>query len=967
MMSLTFYITPSLSVFAIDARVENAVVWAINIANDNRHGYSSVIGQRTGPDYDCSSFVASAFHQAGFNVSADLGTSNMVSAFVNAGFTKYNRGAVELQRGDIMWKSSHTELYIGNNQCVGAHKNYDGVSGDTGSGAKAGKEIRVSTRGSGCTACSDYTLILRYDGNITPDPPTPTEINPDDYPEPTQDYSYSGSGTATYSEEIKWIQAVLYRLGYFTSTGSIDGKYGPGTRNAIISFQQNNGITQDSSGVCGYYTRQALKDAWNPTSVHYNPQGCVDMIEGYTGAIAITGWAFDRDNAAESLYLLVHIDDQYAGTVLANVSRTDVDDVYHVGEFHGFAANIQTDKTGYHEVKIYALNIGGGENVEIGHKTVNITPIDTTLPIISNVSVSDLTASGYTVTCTVTDDSGISSVSFPTWSAYNDKDDIIRREGTINGNTATFRVDTSEHNNEYGLYYTQINAVDIYNNSTNTRVDVYVPDSYVSSHYYNGHIYEVYDKPMTWSQAKSYCEERGGYLLAIEDADEQAFINQILSGRSIYAYAIGATDEETEGVWKWVNGKPVEYTNWNTDQPDNAGNEDNMWILADSSKDSFCKWNDYPGEDWSIGFICEIETESYTPTASVSCNGYTYELYNYNLTYDGAEEFCKSKGGHLASITKISEQAAVYQLLKKSDCPEYCWIGARRSDTGDSWIWEDGSDFSFTMWGEEQPDNYDNRENRIEIYKSTGMWNDVRSYACCDASTRRSCFVLKKEGTPICNHTITELKNIKAATCAEAGYTGDTYCLGCGAKLAEGEVVGALGHDFGEYESDGNATCTADGTKTAKCSRCDVTDTVDDVGSMLAHTVGEWIFDEVSHHRHCDMCDEDVDLGEHAYQLVVVTPATVDADGLKKEVCSICGYESGNTDVIPKLENHTPGDINGDGAVNNKDLTRLFQYLSDWDVEVDEAALDVNGDGSVNNKDLTRLFQYLSDWDVQIF
>ena len=213
----------------------------------------------------------------------------------------------------------------------------------------------------------------------------------------------------------------------------------------------------------------------------------------------------------------------------------------------------------------------------------------------------------------------------------------------------------------------------------------------------------------------------------------------------------------------------------------------------------------------------------------------------------------------------------------------------------------------------------------------------------------------------------TEVRGAADATCTEAGYTGDTYCLGCGAKLAEGEVVEALGHDFGEYVSDGNATCTADGTKTAKCSRCDVTDTVDDVGSMLDHTVGEWIFDEVSHHRHCDMCDEDVDVGEHAYQWVVVTPATVDADGLKKEVCSICGYESGNTDVIPKLENHTPGDINGDGAVNNKDLTRLFQYLSDWDVEVNVAALDVNGDGNVNNKDLTRLFQYLSDWDVEIF
>ena len=62
-----------------------------------------------------------------------------------------------------------------------------------------------------------------------------------------------------------------------------------------------------------------------------------------------------------------------------------------------------------------------------------------------------------------------------------------------------------------------------------------------------------------------------------------------------------------------------------------------------------------------------------------------------------------------------------------------------------------------------------------------------------------------------------------------------------------------------------------------------------------------------------------------------------------------------------------PGDINGDHAVNNKDATRLFQYLSDWDVAVVEEALDVNGDGEVNNKDATRLFQYLSDWDVEIF
>ena len=62
-----------------------------------------------------------------------------------------------------------------------------------------------------------------------------------------------------------------------------------------------------------------------------------------------------------------------------------------------------------------------------------------------------------------------------------------------------------------------------------------------------------------------------------------------------------------------------------------------------------------------------------------------------------------------------------------------------------------------------------------------------------------------------------------------------------------------------------------------------------------------------------------------------------------------------------------PGDINGDGKVNNKDVTRLQKYLKGDAVEVVEFNLDVNGDGKVNNKDLTRLQRYLKGGDVEIF
>lgn len=63
---------------------------------------------------------------------------------------------------------------------------------------------------------------------------------------------------------------------------------------------------------------------------------------------------------------------------------------------------------------------------------------------------------------------------------------------------------------------------------------------------------------------------------------------------------------------------------------------------------------------------------------------------------------------------------------------------------------------------------------------------------------------------------------------------------------------------------------------------------------------------------------------------------------------------------------YTPGDINGDDTVNNKDLTRLMKYLSGEEVEVVESALDINGDGVINNKDLTRLMKYLAGEEVEI-
>lgn len=61
-----------------------------------------------------------------------------------------------------------------------------------------------------------------------------------------------------------------------------------------------------------------------------------------------------------------------------------------------------------------------------------------------------------------------------------------------------------------------------------------------------------------------------------------------------------------------------------------------------------------------------------------------------------------------------------------------------------------------------------------------------------------------------------------------------------------------------------------------------------------------------------------------------------------------------------------PGDVNGDGSVDNKDYALLMQHLNGWDVEIDLGVADVNGDGSVDNKDYALLMQFLNGWDVEL-
>lgn len=90
------------------------------------------------------------------------------------------------------------------------------------------------------------------------------------------------------------------------------------------------------------------------------------------------------------------------------------------------------------------------------------------------------------------------------------------------------------------------------------------------------------------------------------------------------------------------------------------------------------------------------------------------------------------------------------------------------------------------------------------------------------------------------NHTGgTEVRNKKEATATKDGYTGDTYCKGCGARIAEGEVIPATdGHVWDDGTITRPATCVDKGVKTFKCTECEETRTVEIPVNPDNHTGG---------------------------------------------------------------------------------------------------------------------------------
>lgn len=325
-----------------------------------------------------------------------------------------------------------------------------------------------------------------------------------------------------------------------------------------------------------------------------------------------------------------------------------------------------------------------------------------------------------------------------------------------------------------------------------------------------------------------------------------------------------ATSAGEGHMWNYVqieNGKwyAVDVT-WNDPNPSNvahSGHENENWFLVGSDtviggmrflESHPVKNKMFNDSELSTGTMVyhvaftngpALANVKYDSTAAADCavGNHQFAGYTYNgdatCAADGTETaeclYCTETNTRVASGTRTDRHTAG-QMQESVSRPATCAEAGLRTQASHC-----------TVCGA----LVSSKEISIPaLGHSWGGWTTVRAATCTETGEeRRVCdhdsgHFETRAISPL-GHTI-KFGQVEGATCTEDGIVSGV-CTVCGVKV-ENQVVPntALGHDFAEYHSDGNARCNHDGTKTATCSRCGKTQTVADEGSALAHNLSAW-------------------------------------------------------------------------------------------------------------------------------
>ena len=603
----------------------------------------------------------------------------------------------------------------------------------------------------------------------------------------------------------------------------------------------------------------------------YNAEGNFETATGGVGCISIRGWAFDRSNKNESVYIHCYAKDSAGkatliGITLANLERPDVNNAYSVGNNHGFSEKFITSLSGTYTIEASAMNIGGGKDVTfLGTKTVTITQ-----PTIYFDSCGGNECEPRNVINMehygVLPNPSRSGYIFDGW--YTEKEDGEKVEED----------DIIMLTNDQTLYAHWTKKCE--------HMNVEVKNS---------------NKPSCTEEGytgDTYCKDCG---------------TKLSSGKTI------AKTEHT-----WDSGKITKAatctesgtktytcTSCNTTKTEEipaTGNHQNTELR--NVKEATCTEEGYTGDTY-----CKDCGTKLSSGKTIAKTDHTWDAGKITKTATCKESGTKTYTCTSCNTTKTEEipatgnhQNTELRNVKEATC-------AQEGYTGDIYCKDCGTKLS----------------SGKTIAKTEHTWDAgkvTKAATCTESGTKTytctSCNTTKTEEIPATgNHQNTELRNVKEATCAQEGYTGDIYCKDCGTKLSSGKTIAKTEHTWDAGKVTKAATCTESGTKTYTCTSCNTTKTEEipatgnhqntELRNVKEATCAQ---EGYTGDTYCKDCGEKLSSGktiaktDHIWDSGRITkPATDTESGIKTYTCINCNTT--RTEEIPATGEHLNTELRG--------------------------------------------------------
>lgn len=114
-------------------------------------------------------------------------------------------------------------------------------------------------------------------------------------------------------------------------------------------------------------------------------------------------------------------------------------------------------------------------------------------------------------------------------------------------------------------------------------------------------------------------------------------------------------------------------------------------------------------------------------------NGHWYDVVDLTGTLGGTWDLytdaAAASGGYLATMTTAAENAWLVSAFGGSAL-NFHWFGGTDATTEGIWEWVNGDAWSFTNWGNYEPNNVGGGigEDYIQFWNYNGQWNDIRDH-----------------------------------------------------------------------------------------------------------------------------------------------------------------------------------------------------------------------------------------------